>query len=319
MSGIILPDDFEVLVFKKFRQGDRENDPDAAVAMQLFLKKAKENPLSFAAAQTHITDDTAIAAFIEKVRTIRQNRRDAELKAVEVIAYQKAKDELRPEVELISHAKSLAELPGFVKKIAGAMTVSLAIQSDMKEMLIGLRNENSGLRQELREERNKTDAYREKMQKTINDMQTQLDAAHLETKAARAETQEANKKLAKAEKRAEEAEEREAQTNKRTGRRFKTTVTLWVTGVIIGIATKLGWLDPLFPKREDQKIKPGVLAPTTALPPMEERKEEFIAPTRQEPEPPATDFITPNNESVSLSSSEAIPLQNDKLRGLCDP
>lgn len=68
MAKSILSDHFLSDAVRKFRQGDRINDPDAAYALALFLSLAEKSPASFKKAKADLQNDKAICDFIDKVR-----------------------------------------------------------------------------------------------------------------------------------------------------------------------------------------------------------------------------------------------------------
>ncbi|MCL2468951.1 MAG: hypothetical protein FWF24_01800 [Alphaproteobacteria bacterium] len=129
MSEIILPKDFRDLVFDSFMRSDRENDPDAAIAMQSFLKRAKQNQRSFEKAQTDIANDVVVAAFIEEARLHRLEQEDEKIKA------------------------DLHQ--GIIEKIDGSTALLVEILQDVRKENAELRQEVKGINKRLDESEKK--------------------------------------------------------------------------------------------------------------------------------------------------------------------
>lgn len=245
MARPILSDHFLSDALRKFRQGDRKNDPDAAFALALFLSLAEKDPASFKKAKADLQNDKAISDFIGKVRADLKRVDEEDRKILVSDAIEKAKAAARIEIEKEFRATILNEIHSLVKVIETKTTSSLGEQGILKKMLLDAEKQAAKLREELKASRKETkkiteesQKYRVLMQRRLDNMERRLDEAHQETKSA-------NSKLEKA--------------RQRAIRYFRISVSMGAMGLLIGLtglAARFGLVFPFEKKKtsdEQQK------------------------------------------------------------------
>jgi hypothetical protein len=323
MAEDTLPNDFQFAVFKKFREGPRENDPDASFAMQLFLLQAKNDPAFFATAQADIenNNNASISAFIENVRSDLEKTHAAEratlvkcakqegIQEGKREAYKEAEINAKKEIETSFFTKSFRDLNGVVNKIEGST-------SRTEKLLAESQIENATLRQELREAyaearaaNKETREYRAKMQKKLDALRKRLNESHDETKAAREEAKEAREETKAVREETKIANTKLDAAKKRAMLYFKISLPISLTSLAFGmvgfskIAADKGWFKT---QSEITSDKASGSAPSGSNIPSATEKKTTLQEAGQ----------LPSNKDVPPG---VIPLQNDKQLGPYDP